>query len=424
MDENTPRSGEQSAETKRVRCPHCDTLNNSSAKRCIGCGKQLSGDDDTPTKPKSKSKPQTKKAVDQLEPIKDPKTQAAALDVPGLLLKIATLLIVGVAIWTAVIIRRQNAATQAAEAIVFKTATPNLADVTNAPGSGFSSLVATRTPTIQPVATETATATPTLVPTPTLQPPRGHTIASGEALFNIALRYGVSMQSIIDINPGLAPERIVSGTTIQVPMPTATPPLEPILIDTGEERLLADPTDCIEHVIQEAETLFGIAGLYGVPIDALLLMNRLSAEVVVSPGDTVCIPTIVYNAVSLDDAEVVPVGERNILRPRLLYPAENATISADKSHISVQWLAERNLEQNEFYMVEITNLSDPDSRPRRAFTQQTSFQFQPEWDETPTSATFRWRVSYVWITGERQDGDFVYAYGGPSSEASFIVAAE
>ena len=422
MEDQAASPSDDSAETTTIRCPSCDTLNGSITERCIGCGALLQSADEAKTVSQSSGSVLKKpdKGVEQLDPIKAPTpAKAGSIDVPGLLLKLATVLVVGLAIWTAFDLRRLDepplvaeVVTEAPVVLVTEDVSTLLPTLTPTPS---------RTPTPQPSATPSPTLTPTPLPTPTLQPPYDHTINAGEALFNIALRYGVSMESIIAINPGLAPERIVSGTTIQVPRPTATPPLVPVLIEVGDESLIADPTDCVQHEIQEAETLFGVAGLYGVPIDALLIMNRLSAEVIISPGDTVCIPTVIYNAVALEDADVELGGERVIVQPRLLYPPNNATISSEQAAITLQWVAERDLEPSEFYMVEITNLDDINTRPQRAFTQQTSFQIPEQWLAENVS-TFRWRVRYVTVTAERQDGDFVYAFGGPSSEASFTVS--
>ena len=87
--------------------------------------------------------------------------------------------------------------------------------------------------------------------------------------------------------------------------------------------------------------------------------------------------------------------------------------------ITLQWIADRDLAANEWYMVEVTNLSDVSMRPFRGFVQQTSFQIPDEM--ISAESTYRWRVSYVLVSGERSDGEFIYAFGGPSSESRFSV---
>lgn len=341
-----------------------------------------------------------------------------------LILKGVTLLVVIAAFWSAFNLRRQA---EAVPIVSVLTPTEQVVALVTAIATNTPILTDTATPrstaTNMLTATPQPTSTPTPIPTPTLQPPYEHQITEGEALYNISLRYAVSVNSIIAINPGLSPERIVSGRTINVPRPTATPPLVPVLVDSGEEKLLADPTDCIMHEIAEADTFFGIARKYNVPLDAILLMNRLSAETLLNPGDTVCIPTIIYNATSLEAGEGDFGGVDISAYPTLLFPADGGEISAEANPITLQWLAQRSLVDDEWYMVEITDLSSENNRPRRAFTQSTSFQIPAIWQsdqsQKGTSISYRWRVSYVQIIDQRDDGEFVYAFSSPRSEAVF-----
>ena len=339
----------------------------------------------------------------------------------SLILKGITLLIIATAFWSAFNLRRQSQAASSV-AVISPTATAVRAATATATASPTRTRRPSSTATKIATATPEPTNTPTVVPTPTLQPPYEHQIAEGEALYNISLRYAVSVNSIIAINPGLSPERIVAGTTIKVPRPTATPPLVPVLVASGEEQLLADPTDCVMHEIAAADTFFGIARKYNVPLEAILLMNRLSAETLLNPGDTVCIPTIIYNATSLEAVEGDFGGVAASDIPILLYPADGGEISAEASPITLQWLAQRPLADNEWYMVELTDLGNDTNRPQRAFTQSTSFQIPAGWQIDTGEVTYRWRVSYVQITAQRDDGEFIYAFGSPSSVATFTLA--
>ncbi len=434
--ENAPNeSNTDSAETHpspqaEIRCVHCDTVIQPDTTLCQGCGRSVEQSmGTTQGEPRKTSKReielgivnQPEAAVTEWKP--SARTRSNRLDIPGLLIKAATLLVVAAAIWTAFSLRNQPPS--AAEAPVTATATfvGAIAEAV-ATETPFPTVTASpsSTPTVAPSATPEPTSTSTPIPTPTLEPPYEHLITEGEALYNIGLRYAVSVDSIIAINAGLSPERIVSGTTIQVPRPTATPPLEPVLVTIGEEMVMANPDDCQMHEIQEADTFFGIARLYNVPLDALLVMNRLSAETLLSPGDTVCIPTIIYNATSLEAGSGDYGGAVDATRPILLLPVDSAELPAAATPITLQWLAQRELEANEWYMIELTSLTDSSARPQRAFTKNTSFQLSAEWQPATSSvSTYRWRVSYVQATGERADGAFVYRFGGPSNEATFSV---
>ena len=79
----------------------------------------------------------------------------------------------------------------------------------------------TPTPTPEPTATPTPVpASPTAVqPTPTPAGPTTHVVEPGESLYDIAARYGVSVQQLIDVNNIQNPNLIYSGQVLQIPTP-------------------------------------------------------------------------------------------------------------------------------------------------------------------------------------------------------------
>lgn len=88
--------------------------------------------------------------------------------------------------------------------------------------------IPTRTPTLTPVPptdtprppTPTPTLTPTVPPTPT---PIVYVVQPGDALVNIAAKFGVSVQAIMDAN-GITDARAVRvGTRLIIPRPNTTP---------------------------------------------------------------------------------------------------------------------------------------------------------------------------------------------------------
>lgn len=81
-------------------------------------------------------------------------------------------------------------------------------------------------PTATPVPpTPTATATPTTPPTPT---PVIYVVQTGDTLIDIAIRFGVSVQAIMDAN-GLTDSRLIrAGSRLIIPPPPrTTPPATP-----------------------------------------------------------------------------------------------------------------------------------------------------------------------------------------------------
>ncbi len=421
----------ESVEEEQQRCPNCDTLNAASAELCIGCHQPL-----VEHKPRREHSPREKalgivggsrRPVVEPEPVVAPAPiePKPPTNIADLLLRAVTVILVGIAIFVGIDLRRN--APQEPTPIADVSAVVNSADLISTATATPAPVIATATATPElPTATPEPTATATPVPTPTLEPPFEHSIQEGEALINLALRYNVSLDSILVNNPGLVPESIGVGQTVLVPRPTATPPLVPVELEVNGQTLLADPTACVMHEIASADTYIKIAQQYSVPLAALLDMNRLSTDNILQPGDQVCIPTITYTVSSEGIGSAEGDSQFGVFatsdRPTLLYPPQYADILS--LPITLQWLAERTLDANEWYMLEVTNMSNPTARPQRVFTQQSSYQIPDSWYADSVDAQFRWRVSYVQVLSEQENGAFVYGYGGPSGESFFTVKVE
>ncbi|MCA9921938.1 MAG: LysM peptidoglycan-binding domain-containing protein [Anaerolineales bacterium] len=289
----------------------------------------------------------------------------------------------------------------------------------------------TLTPTATPLPTETTppTAVPSITPTPapteTLQPPRIHVVTSGETLIGLSLIYRVSPQSIGELNGFTADTQVQVNQNLQIPWPTPTPPLEVVPIVVNGETVLLDPTDCERYEIQEGDSLVGIAALYGINFDQLAVVNRINDPALVQPGDTICIPELVYGSSSLLPATPGPSPTPSPIPPPpgpiLLYPANNTVIEPPTDPITLQWIAVKDLEPDELYMVEVNNIDELDGLPFRGFTRDTAFHVPGSWrPTTPETQQLRWRVSIVKTTGERSDGVPIYTFGGNSSEDAYF----
>ncbi|MFN2139926.1 MAG: LysM peptidoglycan-binding domain-containing protein [Candidatus Promineifilaceae bacterium] len=276
-----------------------------------------------------------------------------------------------------------------------------------------------------PVATETPIPSATPAPTDTPQPPRYHPVASGETLFGLSLFYRVSPDSIAESNDIPINSPIQVGQQLIIPWPTATPPLESMILQIGEEQVVVDVTDCEIVTIQEGDSIYGLSGQHGIPAEAIIAVNRLTDESIqmLHPGDTLCVPRV-YTGDTLpatpgpmptETSTAFPAG------PVLLYPVNGAEIDPPDGLLRLQWTAVKDLEDDEWYMVEFGDLDMLDSLPHRGFSRDSSFQVPSAWrPEIPQTHEIRWRVSIVNVTGERSDGGFIYDYGGRSSEDSFF----
>jgi LysM repeat protein len=291
---------------------------------------------------------------------------------------------------------------------------------------------ATYTPTITPLPTETSppTETPTItpipVPTDTPRPPRYHVVAGGETLIGISLRFRIAPEAIAEAN-GFNPEQPIQvSQELVIPWPTATPPLESAIIEINNQPAVADVTDCEIYTIQPNDTAFGIAAARGIPLEAIRAVNRLTPEglELLQPGDTLCLPEIVYTDSLPPTPGPSPTPSLTPLPsgPSLLYPINWAAVGPSDEVVRLVWTAVKDLTDDEWYMIELTDLTVVDSVPYRGFTRDTAFRLPLEWrPDGDEDHQFRWRVSIVQVMGEREDGRFIYTYGGQQSQPAYFT---
>jgi LysM repeat protein len=110
-----------------------------------------------------------------------------------------------------------------------------------------------------------------------------YTVQSGDTMFFIAQRFGVSLQALIDANPHIAdPNQIFPGDVLCVPC-------------VGNGRVPASCPkgfDC-RYTVQSGDTMFFIAQRFGVSLQALIDANPHIADPnQIFPGDVLCVPCV------------------------------------------------------------------------------------------------------------------------------------
>jgi LysM repeat protein len=219
---------------------------------------------------------------------------------------------------------------------------------------------------VSPRASSEPQAEPLMITPITLAEPREdgsivHTVAPGQALWQIAAHYEVTLSEILLINSLDEDHFIQPGDEIyirlaegQPPPPTPTPPLshmvregenpwmiavrydvdlntifylngfdEDVLLHPGEEvrvRLAPgeDPpptaTPRLHHIVREGQTLWTVAALNNLTLDELLALNGINADAVLHAGDQLLIrpmptPTVMPSATAAP-ATATPTPEQ------------------------------------------------------------------------------------------------------------------
>ncbi|MEM1115918.1 MAG: LysM peptidoglycan-binding domain-containing protein [Bacteroidota bacterium] len=179
---------------------------------------------------------------------------------------------------------------------------------------------------------------PAPAPGPEAAPASGtatHTVAAGETLFRIALRYDTTVEELRRIN-GIEGDRIAVGQRLRLPgggsaaPPTATPAPGPVRLAAPERPWEIDrttlPADLV-HFVEPGETLYSIAAALDMRVDALTATNALSTAPLV-PGTPLYLPEPVNPAVAMTEA-LPPVEDDGLA---LVFPsvmAGRATASGE-----------------------------------------------------------------------------------------------
>jgi LysM repeat protein len=434
-----PNTGDESPV---LRCPVCDSVVAANARHCLMCGEPLAGSPPVAATPAAESvaEPAVESVVELVEAptAAEPAIEPAVLPPAGPVVSEAQ----PAAVVSSVLREQQSSAAFwltavftviiiILSALVLRYQGPNVS-VALVPSPTPIPPTATYTPTPTPLPTETSppTATPTITPTPaptdTPRPPRYHIVAGGETLIGISLRFRIAPESIAEANGFNPDQQIQVSQQLLIPWPTATPPLESVIIEINNQPAIADVSDCEIYTIQPADTAFGIAAAHGIPLEAIRAVNRLTREglELLQPGDTLCLPEIVYADTLPPTPGPSPTPSLTPLPagPSLLYPTNWAAIEPPDGVVQLLWTAVKDLAESEWYMVEVTNLEALDSVPQRGFTRDTAFRLPPEWRPAAAGVhAFRWRVSIVQVTGERADGRFTYTYGGQQSQPAYFT---
>ncbi|MCX7691363.1 LysM peptidoglycan-binding domain-containing protein [Thermoflexus sp.] len=278
----------------------------------------------------------------------------------------------------------------------------------------------TSTPTSTPTRTPTPTSTPTPTWTPTPIPPLQHQVQEGETLSEIALRYGVPVEAIRQLN-NLSGDLIVVGQVLLVPVYTPTPILATPTLPPGVTPSPTPRPDKIIHVVQPGETLLAIAQRYGVPMQTIQAANGIANPERIQAGQALVIPLATPTPAPGPTPTPTPTPEPTYPPPPLLYPPDGAQVEGPGLPVLLQWASVGWLEIGEWYEVRLfreDGVEVGSFRTRATAWHVPATLLQTAAGEEPGFHTFRWTVQVVRRVIER-DGTVRFVSAGPASARTF-----
>lgn len=297
----------------------------------------------------------------------------------------------------------------------------------------------TVTPTFTPRPTHTPTATDTDTPTSTItpEPPVAYVIQPGDSCLLLALRYDVTVDSIIQQNH-LDPSCTVAiGHKILIPRPTAT--FAPPPTDTPEGALPQTPSDTPPpyptYVVVNGDTCLGIALRYGVTLNELLAANGLADCNFLRVGQKLFVPvhgtptpTETLTPAAAPTGTATPPATATAAplptwpAPDLVSPTQGQAFTAADTTVSLHWAPAGSLRPGEFFSVHVEDITCNCSRVYDTATSQTRLDLPM--NLMPTEAVahiFNWTVTTVRQKTDSGGGQIAYEPVGAKSQVGIFT---
>lgn len=272
------------------------------------------------------------------------------------------------------------------------------------------------TPTISPTVTQTPepTATETTIPSPTPLPTLEYIILENDTCIGIAVRYDISVQSILLLNPRLTAQCLLSvGQKINLPQPTPTASPEPTSTLPPEEATRA-ACQTITYTVEANDTLGAIAQNYNVDMRAIMDYNSMASETVYL-GQVLIIP--LCERLPTPGPTPTPTPPPPYPAPNLLLPLDGTAFTLANDTVTLQWASVGELRENESYKVTLEDITEGSGTQRLVdYVKDTKYivptSFRPA-EAIPH--IMRWRIEVVRQIGTTSGGDPRFTSGGASS---------
>ena len=283
---------------------------------------------------------------------------------------------------------------------------------------------------LDPTATNTLTPSPTVTITPTSPPPTStftpepsptpvtHLVKANETCIGIAIFYGVSVQSIVALNnlPTTC-DTLYVNQPLLIPQPTPTvTPLPSATYSLAEQTEAA--CDKVDYMVQQNDTLGGIASTYGIPMEALRTYNGL-------PNNSVYIGQPLVIPLCMRFATPGPSPTATLPppypAPSLLLPIDGASF-AGSDPVILQWASVGTLRNDELYMVMVEDVTTNGESKLVDYVTDSKYilpvSFRPK-ENAPH--ILRWKISTVRQISTDAAGKPVFENAGASSTPRVFV---
>jgi LysM repeat protein len=224
-----------------------------------------------------------------------------------------------------------------------------------------------------------------------------HRVREGETLLAIAAQYNVTVEEIQSAN-NMNDVLIRAGDELIIP----------VVRTAAETGGAATVESRFEYTVQAGDTIVSIAARFGSTVEEILIVNSLTNNDFIRPGDVLLIPVPEVPAEVLASTEPTPVPEGVTpvtptttttgpvyAEPRLIGPPDNASIALSEAAL-LRWISVDVLADNEWYVLLVYPISGAARSVPSIWTKATSYRLEtglaPAAGET---ATYGWQVSVV-----------------------------
>lgn len=134
---------------------------------------------------------------------------------------------------------------------------------------------------------------------------QSHTVNQGETLYSISKRYGISINTIIEDNPGIDPTSLAVGQELMLRRKSMGDASQAQIMREWEEyrnSLEQRQDGYVYHIVERGETLYGLSKRFGVSVEQIEAANNLGGSV--RAGSIIRIP----DAAELQTVQVEETG--------------------------------------------------------------------------------------------------------------------